>query len=254
MKISVVTITRNDGPLLARTISSIYAQKLPPGVELEYVIVDGCSDTPQTEAILAEAEARGSRVIRREPRGCYNAINQGIEACTGDVIGLLHGTDFYADSQAVADICNAFSDKNTGFIFADIVYASPESDIGRIHSTRRYSSEKFSPDSLRHGFAPPHPTLYVRADLMREIGPYREDYIISADFEYFVRLFMRSPQPKWRRLDRVLVAMDNAGASASWKNRLTVNVPEKMKALRTNGLRASWFNMLLRYYYHFSQK
>lgn len=48
MKISVVTITRNDGPLLARTISSIYAQKLPPGVELEHVIVDGCSDTPQT--------------------------------------------------------------------------------------------------------------------------------------------------------------------------------------------------------------
>ncbi len=89
---------------------------------------------------------------------------------------------------------------------------------------------------------------------MREIGPYREDYIISADFEYFVRLFMRSPQPQWRRLDCVLVAMDNAGASASWKNRLTVNVPEKMKALRTNGLRASWFNMLLRYYYHFSQK
>ena len=56
MKISVVTITRNDGPLLARTISSIYAQKLPPGVELEHIIVDGCSDTPETEAILAEAE------------------------------------------------------------------------------------------------------------------------------------------------------------------------------------------------------
>ncbi len=55
MKISVVTITRNDGALLARTIRSIYAQKLPQGVELEHIIVDGCSDTPQTEAILAAA-------------------------------------------------------------------------------------------------------------------------------------------------------------------------------------------------------
>ena len=58
MKISVVTITRNDGALLARTIRSIYAQKLPQGVELEHIIVDGCRHTPNGSY---SRRGRGSR-------------------------------------------------------------------------------------------------------------------------------------------------------------------------------------------------
>lgn len=254
MKISVVTITRNDGQMLARTVRSIYAQELPPGVELEHIIVDGGEPNPETESILSHAAALGSRVLRSEPRGCYHAINRGLEQCTGDITGLLHGTDFYPDTKALADVADSFADGSTDFIFADVVYTDCDSHTGCVKPGRLYSSRNYSPSALLHGFAPPHPTLYMRTALMKETGPYCEDYIISADFEYFLRLFRHVPALKWRRLDRVLVAMDKSGASASWKNRLTVNVPEKMRALRDNGLKAGWLNMLLRYYYHFRNR
>lgn len=50
--------------------------------------------------------------ISEPDNGIYDAINKGIKLATGDVIGLLHSDDFYADESVLGRYAMVFQDKN----------------------------------------------------------------------------------------------------------------------------------------------
>ena len=50
--------------------------------------------------------------ISEADNGIYDAINKGIKLATGDVIGLLHSDDFYADEFVLERVAEAFQDKS----------------------------------------------------------------------------------------------------------------------------------------------
>lgn len=242
MKISIVTITYRDGLLLARTRRSVLRQILPQWLELEHVIVTSDEDFDET---LVD----GARIIRRSPCGCYDAMNTGLEACTGDVLGLLHGNDFYADEMVLADVAAAFAEPEVGMVFGD-VYFTRADGTGR---SRYYSTTKFRPKLLENGFMPPHPSFFMRREVFEETGPYSLDYEIASDFEYMLRVFNRRPEYGYRRIGRPLVAMSPGGLASLWRNRLFFTNYEKYRALKRITGSASFFKLLGRYYYHFFQ-
>ncbi len=242
MKISVITATMNDGTALARTVDSVYAQRLPRGVELEHIIVDG----GRTESAEVErAERLGSKVLRMAPRGVYNAINAGIAAATGDVIGLVHGTDFFADADVLGRIAGAFgANDSPDFTYGDVTFCAPDTP-GRI--VRYYSGAHFSPDMLLRGFAPPHPSLFVRRDVMRKIGPYREDLVIASDFDLFVRLFHSDPRLRGQYIAGPAVTMSTGGISSGLLTRIGQSTSEICRVLRDHGLPHSRLRILSRF-------
>ncbi|MDE6612468.1 MAG: glycosyltransferase [Muribaculaceae bacterium] len=250
MKISVITITYRDGELLRRAISSVQRQQLPPHVELEHIIVTSDTDGDAL-AICEEARRAGSIVLKAEARGCYNAINKGIERASGDIIGLLHGSDMYACDDALAKVARIFMENKPDFIYGDVRYikaSSPEKTL------RYYSGRDFRPELLLKGIAPPHPSLYIKKDVMSAVGPYCEDYLIGADFELFIRLFYGKRHYSHCYLPEALTAMEIGGLSTSLYNILVVNTREKMRALRSNGLAASLTAILSRYFIHLKRK
>ena len=130
MKISVITITYHDGDLLRRAIDSVYAQRLPEGVELEHIIVSSDTDIAKN-GVYCHAAASGSIIIETPPKGCYNALNQGIRRATGDIIGMLHGSDMYASTDALARVADVFAKENHDFIYGDVKYikaSSPQTE------------------------------------------------------------------------------------------------------------------------------
>lgn len=239
MRISVITITYHDGPLLKRAIDSVYAQQLPPGTELEHIIV--CSDEGESD-VIAEARSRGSRVLHIEPKGCYNAINRGLELCTGDVVGLLHGTDMFADVDCLARVSEAFSATDApDFTISDVVFTESGPAAGRYTP---YLCSTYHPSMMLKGIAPPHPSLYMRRRVMLENGPYVEDYLIAGDFEYFLRLFER--KLRWRHIPGTLVKMEYGGLSTRLFHRIFTNTREKHDALRRHGHNVSLAALYMR--------
>lgn len=241
MKISIVTITRNNCAGLARTIASVRAQRADASdVAIEHIVVDGesCDGT----ARLLEGQD-DIIVVRATPQGVYHAINRGIEAARGDVLMLLHAGDVFASNKIVERVAAEFADPSLDFVFGDLHYVN-----SRGRTVRRYKGQHGGTAALLHGYAPPHPTLAVRMTAQHSVGLYSEDYIIAADFEMFGRLFCRTDL-KYLYLPLDMVEMEAGGISSSLVSRLWINNREKLRALRRCGLPASMLRVLSHYLY-----
>ncbi len=258
MQIAVITITRNNVEGLRRTIASVRRQTY---ADILHVIVDGDSTDGTAEVLDAERRACAATVITAPPAGVYDAINRGISAALdagADVLGLLHAGDTYTSEDVVAQIARAFAEgdnavesngagdsgRRPDFVYGDLHYSRAGSD----KVLRYYGAAHFTPEMLRQGYAPGHPTLYLNRRAALAVGSYDTSYRVGGDFEMWLRLY-EHPELHPRYLPLDMVCMDTGGLSQRWYSRLVTNNRERLRSFRLHGLPASHLN-ILRHYTH----
>lgn len=203
MKISIITITYNSAKSLPRTLESVQSQTYP---DIEHVVVDGASTDGTRKMIESYAKRhKNVRWISEKDKGIYNALNKGIAMATGNVIGFLHSDDVLFSNRSIEQIAAAFEDKNIDVVYGDLQYCRE----GKI--VRRWKSNAFHPCSLKYGWMPPHPTVYVRKEVYKQVGEYDEWFRISADYDMMLRIFTAGYKSKY--IPEVLVCMEVGGAS-----------------------------------------
>ncbi len=240
MKLSLITITKNNLAGLKRTVKSILQQTIS---DVQYVIVDGES-TDGTAEFLATLPDN-FKVVVAKPMGVYNALNEGIKACDGDIIGMLHAGDTFNHKKILQKVTEKFNaDRALGYLYGDIHYTNHKYN----RRTRYYSGADCSLTTMLRGFAPPHPSLFMTSNVVQQVGPYREHFKIAGDFDVFLRLFSNS-KIKGTYLPLDMVEMAPGGLSTSLKSRLYTNNVEKVQALRENGYKSLWLHVYARYYY-----
>lgn len=206
MKVSIVTVCYNSAETIEDTIKSVISQTYD---DIEYIIVDGGS-TDDTLKIVEKYKAHIDILISEPDRGIYDAMNKGVEAATGDVVGILNSDDFYETKDSVASIVSEFDDA-TDIVFGDLVFVNAD-NLAKV--TRFYSLPNFSPWKLRFGWMPPHPATFIRKSSYNKHGLYKLDYKISADYEMFVRLLLVH-KLCFKHLGKTLVRMRDGGVSTS---------------------------------------
>ena len=237
MRVSIVTVCFNSAATIRDAIDSVLSQSHP---DVEYIIIDGGS-TDNTMQIVSEYEGRIATVVSEPDQGIYDAMNKGIRAATGDVMGILNSDDFFASSDVIADVVDVFrSDDDADIVFGDVVFVSAE-DLTSVK--RYYSSRHFKPWKLRFGYMPPHPATFVRRDLYTRYGEYNLEYRIASDYEMFVRWLIRN-EVQYRRLDEVLVHMRLGGISTSGLRSSILLNREIVRACMDNGLYTNFLCML----------
>lgn len=90
-KISVVTVSFNQGRFIEKNIQSVLAQNYP---NFEHIIVDGGS-TDETLDILRKYPHL--KWTSAKDDGQSDALNKGFSRATGDIIAWLNSDDWYAD-------------------------------------------------------------------------------------------------------------------------------------------------------------
>jgi len=229
LKLSIITVCYNSASTIRDTIESVFSQD---HCDIEYIVIDGGSKDG-TQAIVESYGERISRFISEPDKGLYDAMNKGVALATGDVIGILNSDDFYEDSTSASSVVKAFErHSESDVVFGDVVFVNAP-DLQKV--TRFYRGNRFTPWKLRFGWMPPHPATFIRKSAYTKVGLYSLKYRISADYEFFVRLFMVQ-RLKYSYLDKVLVRMRSGGASTGGlKSSLKLNM-EIVEACRANGV------------------
>lgn len=203
MKISIITITFNSAKTLERTLASVRSQTYK---DIEHIIVDGASTDGTYEIIKAYADQYPNvRWISEKDEGIYNALNKGIKMATGDIIGFLHSDDVLFAPDSIGHIAAAFEKQNADVVYGDLQYCKGNKVV------RFWKSNVYNPRSLKYGWMPPHPTVYVRREVYQQVGEYDEWFRISADYDMMLRIFTAGFKTYY--LPEMLVCMAIGGAS-----------------------------------------
>lgn len=236
MKVSIITITYNSARTLLRALRSVNRQDYP---DIEHIIVDGES-VDATLSIIKEYSSQYSniRYISQPDNGIYDAINKGIQMATGDIIGLLNSDDELATTNAISEIAKTFEQTQADIVYGDLVYCrydAIEHNPPRV--VRYWKSNDFNKRDLRLGWMPAHPTLYCKKEVFEEVGLYRPEFRISADYEFILRTFLPSSFHKVY-IPNVLVKMEVGGISNRNLRSIILKTKEDIQAMRLHQLPA----------------
>jgi glycosyltransferase len=225
--LSIITPSLNSAGVIADCIRSVAEQD----GDVEHLVVDGHS-ADGTPDLVRRLNPR-ARVLSEPARGIYPAVNAGIRAATGEIVGILHADDFYASANTLARVRAAFADPAVEACYGDLCYVDRAAPARVV---RYWRAGTYRAARLRHGWMPPHPTFFARRALYERLGLYREDLGTSADYELILR-FLLKHGVRVAYIPEVLVLMRRGGASnASWRARLAANRMDR-RAWQVNGLR-----------------
>ena len=96
-KISIITVSFNSVHTIKDTIESIIAQDYE---NIEYLIIDGGSKDGTVD-VIKNYMNYVQYFSSESDDGIYDAMNKGIAAATGDIIGILNSDDFYPNSFCI---------------------------------------------------------------------------------------------------------------------------------------------------------
>ena len=107
MKISILTCVLNNEKFIADSIKSVQNQIYK---NKEHIIIDGGS-IDNTIDIVNRLNNDDISLVSSRDNGIYDAINKGINLASGDIIGILHSDDFYADYNVLSSVNEVFEKK-----------------------------------------------------------------------------------------------------------------------------------------------
>ena len=175
-KISIITVTKNSEKFLEENINSLKNQTYK---NFEHIIIDGNS-TDRTVEIIKKNKDKIDYWVSEPDEGLYDAMNKGIKACTGDIIGILNSDDIYF-SEALKFVNQYFTEQeNLDFLFGTV--------------EKHKLMHGYYPEKIKwtFGFYTTHSVgFFIKKSSQMKIGFYDTRYKYSADYDLFYKMIVK---------------------------------------------------------------
>lgn len=207
-KISVITVCFNSQHTIKETFNSLLFQTY---TEFEYIVIDGASTDNTVETIkeyapLFQKANITFKWISEPDKGIYDAMNKGIDMCSGEIIGILNSDDQYMPwtLETIKNISEQY----------------PEIDV--YHGLLRHVTHGkltkitgISSDDLKNHMIE-HPTCFVKKKVYNELGKFNVKYKFAADYDFMLKL--KSHKCSFHLIEQVLAQFDENGSGNSWSS------------------------------------
>jgi len=181
-RISIVIPSFNQGLYLEECILSILSQDYN---NVEIIIIDGGSTDNSTE-IIKKYASHITYWLSEKDNGQSDAINKGLERCSGEIVTWLGSDDMYLPG-ALLKVSESFSSlpSETG-----VIYGTSElfKDAGTIRLETALADGSI--ERILAGMAFPQPSSFFRRSVLKEAGLLNESLHYGMDYDLFSRLRM----------------------------------------------------------------
>lgn len=176
MLFSIITVCFNSEKTIERTIQSVLHQSFK---DYEYIIVDGASGDKTIDIIHKyEPLFKGKMKWISEPdQGIYDAMNKGIKAAKGELVGIVNSDDYY-ELDALSKIMQAYKGYDYSIIYGLLRTVSEGKEV-MVYLKNHEFLEK---DMIAH------PACFVTRKIYEKYGMYSLKYPYSADYEFMLRM------------------------------------------------------------------
>jgi len=175
VKLSIITINKNNALGLERTCQSVICQTFD---DFEWLVIDGASSDNSCE-IIKKYDKKIAYWISEPDTGVYNAMNKGIQQAKGDYCLFLNSGDWLYSLDSLSKAFDIIKDLDE----ADIYYSDCISD----YSDFWEMPQKLSIDDLYLAKALSHQNTFIKRSLFFEHGFYDENFCTISDSIFMVK-------------------------------------------------------------------
>jgi glycosyltransferase involved in cell wall biosynthesis len=180
MKFSIITPSYNQGKFIKKTLLSVSKQK-KKNFQIEHIVIDGKSSDSTIKILKTFKPA--VKWISESDKGQTNALNKGILASSGDIIGWLNSDDIYYE-DAIESVANIFK-KNSNI---QIIYGMADHIDKKDKPFETYLTIPFNYEILKDRCFICQPAVFFRRSLIDRYGLFDESLNFCMDYEFWLRL------------------------------------------------------------------
>ena len=203
MRLSIVTINRNNATGLKKTMQSVASQTFK---EFEYIVIDGASSDGSVEVIRKfESQFAHLKWVSEPDKGIYNAMNKGLQMATGEYIQILNSADCLAANDVTERMLAALEGAGRPNILSgNMIKCFPD---GHVSVDKSFAGQEITMLGMYKGTLN-HDPAYIRLDLFEKYGYYDENLKIVSDWKWYMQaIILGGEKPQYVDIDVTLFDM-----------------------------------------------
>jgi glycosyltransferase involved in cell wall biosynthesis len=187
-KISIVTVSYNQGQFIEDNIVSVINQDYP---NVEHIIIDAGSTDGTLDILKNYDSYEHINWISEPDEGQSDGLNKGFRKANGDIIGWFNSDD-RVPPGALREVANFFMEHpNEIAVVGDQRIIDDQGDEKKVIKSREYTFDYL----LNHAKGITQNSTFFKRSVFQEIGYLDEDIEYAMDRDLFIRIARQKKMP-----------------------------------------------------------
>jgi glycosyltransferase involved in cell wall biosynthesis len=179
MKLSIITINRNNANGLKQTLRSAAEQTFKG---FEHIVIDGASTDSSVDIIKDFSHI--TYYASEQDNGIYDAMNKGIKHAKCEYCLFLNSGDYLAAPTIISEILSSLSGED--IIYGNLMTKDLKGRVKRAMKPDKITIDFLAKNSLFH------PSSFIKTALLKQLGFYRTDLRIASDWAFFLEAIFKN--------------------------------------------------------------
>ena len=194
MKITVITVIKNNFKDIENTVKSVLFQKYK---NLEYIIIDSNSTDGTSEYLFKIRDSR-IRYYRSSDKSLYDGLNKAIRKSSGKFLCHLHSGDIFYNNNILSEVVKKIRNED---VYCGNIYFYKNNKIVRkwVHPFNVINAYNF--------YKVAHTAMFIKTSLIKNFY-YQTKYKISSDIDLIILLLKKKYIFKYINLDITFMSLN----------------------------------------------